>query len=115
MGAEVFGSGSFGWVMVHLLAISVPTSAAASTQTHRRHRGDGCRVHRLLPRPHRLCLCVVVPAHHVGQAPHILVQGLIPLLGGIILLGIGSLALGAVLMIVWEVINPEHFSGVTHD
>ncbi len=33
MGTEVFGTGSVGWIMVHLLAICVLTSAAASTQT----------------------------------------------------------------------------------
>lgn len=33
MGHEVFGGGVTGWVMVHLLAISVLTSASASTQT----------------------------------------------------------------------------------
>ncbi|MEO3938172.1 hypothetical protein V3N99_15650 [Dermatophilaceae bacterium Soc4.6] len=60
--------------------------------------------------------CAWFYRHTMWAKPRdILMQGLIPLLGGIILLGIGSLALGAVLMIVWEVINPEHFSGVTHD
>ena len=33
MGDAVFGSGPVGWVMVHLLAIAVLTSASASTQT----------------------------------------------------------------------------------
>jgi amino acid transporter len=33
MGHEVFGGGAVGWVMVHLLAICVLTSASASTQT----------------------------------------------------------------------------------
>ena len=33
MGHEVFGGGTVGWIMVHLLAISVLTSASASTQT----------------------------------------------------------------------------------
>ena len=33
MGHEVFGGGSVGWIMVHLLAICVLTSASASTQT----------------------------------------------------------------------------------
>ena len=33
MGTEVFGTGTGGWLMVHLLAITVLTSASASTQT----------------------------------------------------------------------------------
>src|ERR1700710_1345134 len=33
MGHEVFGGGAVGWVMVHLLAVCVLTSASASTQT----------------------------------------------------------------------------------
>ncbi len=33
MGHEVFGGGTLGWIMVHLLAITVLTSASASTQT----------------------------------------------------------------------------------
>jgi amino acid transporter len=33
MGHEVFGGGTVGWIMVHLLAICVLTSASASTQT----------------------------------------------------------------------------------
>ena len=33
MGESVFGGGTVGWIMVHLLAISVLTSASASTQT----------------------------------------------------------------------------------
>jgi amino acid transporter len=33
MGHEVFGGGAIGWIMVHLLAICVLTSASASTQT----------------------------------------------------------------------------------
>ncbi len=33
MGHEVFGGGAVGWVMVHLLALTVLTSASASTQT----------------------------------------------------------------------------------
>ena len=33
MGHQVFGGGVVGWVMVHLLALSVLTSASASTQT----------------------------------------------------------------------------------
>jgi amino acid transporter len=33
MGREVFGGGTVGWLMVHLLALSVLTSASASTQT----------------------------------------------------------------------------------
>src|ERR1700712_5288497 len=33
MGHEVFGGGAVGWIMVHLLAICVLTSASASTQT----------------------------------------------------------------------------------
>ena len=33
MGHEVFGGGTIGWIMVHLLAITVLTSASASTQT----------------------------------------------------------------------------------
>ena len=33
MGHQVFGGGAVGWIMVHLLAICVLTSASASTQT----------------------------------------------------------------------------------
>jgi amino acid transporter len=33
MGESVFGGGTVGWIMVHLLAITVLTSASASTQT----------------------------------------------------------------------------------
>jgi amino acid transporter len=33
MGHQVFGGGAIGWIMVHLLAICVLTSASASTQT----------------------------------------------------------------------------------
>ncbi len=33
MGHEVFGGGAVGWIMIHLLAICVLTSASASTQT----------------------------------------------------------------------------------
>jgi amino acid transporter len=33
MGESVFGGGAVGWIMVHLLAITVLTSASASTQT----------------------------------------------------------------------------------
>src|SRR4051794_8309660 len=33
MGHEVFGGGAVGWIMVHLLAVCVLTSASASTQT----------------------------------------------------------------------------------
>jgi len=87
--------------------------------------------------------CVWFYRHTMWAKPRdIVMQGLIPFLGGLILLGafivaaksyfapdyghtsiggvggvfilgVGSLALGALLMVVWNAINPEYFSGAT--
>ncbi|GAA1887706.1 APC family permease [Lapillicoccus jejuensis] len=199
MGHDVFGGGAVGWIMVHLLAICVLTSSAASTQTtilptartalsmaaFKALPERFARIHPryLTPTDSTLWMGAVSIAFYVGltlvsdkvlgdtiaavglmiafyygltgfacawfyrrtmwSSPRdIVMQGVFPLLGGLLLLGafvvasvqyaapdygsttffgiggvfvigIGSLLLGVVLMVVWNALQPDYFRGVT--
>ncbi|MCW2850147.1 MAG: amino acid transporter [Marmoricola sp.] len=199
MGHQVFGGGALGWIMVHLLAITVLTSASASTQTtilptartslsmaaFKAIPARFARIHPkyLTPTDSTIWMGAVSIIFYVGltlvsenilgdtisavglmiafyygltgfacvwfyrrtmwdKPRDILMQGVLPFLGGIILLGafvvacklyaapdygatkiggiggvfligIGSLLLGAVLMFVYQAIAPEYFRGET--
>jgi amino acid transporter len=199
MGHEVFGGGAVGWVMVHLLAICVLTSASASTQTtilptartslsmaaYGAAPKRFARIHPryLTPTDSTLWMGGVSIVFYVGltltseniladtiaavglmiafyygltgfacvwfyrktmwRSPRdVLMQGVLPTLGGVLLLaafvwasktyldpdygytsiggiggvfllGIGSLLLGVVLMLVWQSLSPAYFRGET--
>jgi amino acid transporter len=199
MGHEVFGGGALGWIMVHLLAICVLTSASASTQTtilptartslsmaaFKAIPTRFARIHPkyLTPTDSTIWMGVVSIVFYVGltlvsaniladtiaavglmiafyygltgfacawfyrktmwsKPRDILMQGVLPLLGGILLLvffliacntyrdpdygytsigsiggvfliGVGSLLLGVVLMFVYQGIAPAYFRGDT--
>ena len=199
MGHDVFGGGVIGWIMVHLLAICVLTSASASTQTtilptarttlsmaafkalperfariHPRYltptestiwMGGGASVGYvgltllsaniladtiaavglLIAFYYGLTgfACVWFYRKTLWRKPRdVVMQGLLPLLGGVLLLafffiaaktyadpaygytsiagvggvfliGIGSLLLGVVLMFVYQAIAPAYFRGET--
>ena len=199
MGHEVFGGGTVGWIMVHLLAICVLTSASASTQTtilptartslsmaaFKAIPSRFARIHPkyLTPTDSTIWMGGVSIIFYVGltlvseniladtiaavglmiafyygltgfacvwfyrktmwdKPRDILMQGVIPLLGGLILvvfffiacktyadpdygytsigdiggvfiIGIGSLLLGVVLMFVYQAIAPAYFRGET--
>jgi amino acid transporter len=199
MGHEVFGGGAVGWVMVHLLAICVLTSASASTQTtilptarttlsmaaYGAAPERFARIHPryLTPTDSTLWMGGVSIVFYVGltltseniladtiaavglmiafyygltgfacvwfyrktmwHSPRdVLMQGVLPTLGGVLLLaaffwasktyldptygytsigriggvfllGIGSLLLGVVLMLVWQSLSPAYFRGET--
>ncbi len=199
MGHEVFGGGAVGWIMVHLLAICVLTSASASTQTtilptartslsmaaFKAIPARFARIHPkyLTPTDSTIWMGVVSIIFYVGltllseniladtiaavglmiafyygltgfacvwfyrktmwaKPRDILMQGLLPLLGGLLLvaffviaahtysdpdygytsvgdiggvflIGIGSLVLGVVLMFVYQAIAPAYFRGET--
>lgn len=167
MGHAVFSGGTLGWIMVHLLAITVLTSASASTQTtilptartslsmaaFKAIRGRFARIHPkyLTPTDSTIWMggvsivfyygligfaCVWFYRKTMWEKPRdILMQGIIPFLGGLLLLGfflvacktysakdygythigaidgvfvigIGSLLLGVVLMVIYERIAP---------
>ena len=199
MGKAVFGGGAVGWLMIHLLAITVLTSASASTQTtilptartslsmaaFKAVPSRFAKIHPtyLTPSESTIWMGVVSIVFYVGltlvssniladtigavglliafyygltgfacvwfyrktmwSSPrNILMQGVLPTLGGIILLGaflvacklyaepdygytsiagiggvfllgIGSLLLGLVLMLVWQAVAPAYFRGET--
>ncbi len=199
MGHDVFGGGTVGWIMVHLLAICVLTSASASTQTtilptartslsmaaFKAIPSRFARIHPkyLTPTDSTIWMGGVSIVFYVGltlvsdhiladtiaavglmiafyygltgfacvwfyrktmwdKPRDILMQGIIPLLGGLILvvfffiacktyadpdygytaigdiggvfiIGIGSLLLGVVLMFVYQAIAPAYFRGET--
>jgi amino acid transporter len=199
MGHEVFGGGFVGWIMVHLLAICVLTSASASTQTtilptartslsmaaFKAIPGRFARIHPkyLTPTDSTIWMGVVSIVFYVGltlvseniladtiaavglliafyygltgfacvwfyrktmwrKPRDVVMQGVLPLLGGILLLvfffiacdtyrdpdygytsigsiggvfliGVGSLLLGLVLMFVYQGIAPAYFRGET--
>ncbi|RLV47921.1 APC family permease [Nocardioides mangrovicus] len=199
MGHEVFGGGAVGWIMVHLLAICVLTSASASTQTTilptaRTSLSMGAfqaiprafaRIHPryLTPTVSTVWMGIVSIVVYVGlsllsqniladtiaavglmiafyygltgfacvwfyrktmwdKPRDILMQGVLPLIGGVVLLaffvvacktyadpdygytrlfgiggvfliGIGSLLLGIVLMLAYQAMAPAFFRGET--
>ena len=199
MGHQVFGGGAVGWIMVHLLAICVLTSASASTQTTILPTARTslsmaafgaipkrfARIHPkyLTPSDSTLWMGGVSIIFYVGltlisndiladtiaavglmiafyygltgfacvwfyrktmwaKPRDILMQGLLPLLGGVLLvgffikacytyadpeygytsigsiggvflIGVGSLLLGVVLMFVYQGIAPAYFRGET--
>jgi amino acid transporter len=199
MGHEVFGGGLVGWIMVHLLAICVLTSASASTQTtilptartslsmaaFKAIPGRFARIHPkyLTPSDSTIWMGGVSIVFYVGltliseniladtiaavglmiafyygltgfacvwfyrktmwgRPRNIIMQGVLPFLGGLLLLtffviacntyadpdygytsigrvggvfliGVGSLLLGLVLMFVYQSIAPEYFRGET--
>jgi amino acid transporter len=199
MGKAVFGGGTVGFIMVHLLAITVLTSASASTQTtilptartslsmaaFKAIPTRFARIHPtyLTPSDSTIWMGAVSIVFYVGltllssniladtigavglmiafyygltgfacvwfyrktmwaKPRDMVMQGLFPLLGGIILLGafivacklyaepdygytsiagiggvfligIGSLLLGVVLMFAWQAVAPEYFRGET--
>ncbi|MEO7058339.1 MAG: APC family permease [Lapillicoccus sp.] len=199
MGHEVFGGGTVGWIMVHLLAISVLTSASASTQTtilptarttlsmavFKAIPSRFARIHpkHLTPTDSTIGMGIVSVLFYVGltlisdriladtiaavglmiafyygltgfacvwfyrktmwaKPRDILMQGVIPLIGGLLLLaafviaaktyanpdegstsifgiggifvlGVGSLVLGVVLMLAWNAVAPAYFRGET--
>jgi amino acid transporter len=199
MGHEVFGGGTTGWIMVHLLAICVLTSASASTQTtilptartslsmaaFKAIPTRFARIHPkyLTPTDSTIWMGAVSIIFYVGltlvseniladtiaavglmiafyygltgfacvwfyrktmwdKPRDILMQGIVPFLGGVILvaffiiacktyadpdygytsigdvggvfiIGIGSLLLGVVLMFVYQAIAPAYFRGDT--
>ncbi len=199
MGHEVFGGGAVGWIMVHLLAICVLTSASASTQTtilptartslsmaaFKAIPGRFARIHPkyMTPSDSTIWMGGVSIVFYVGltlvseniladtiaavglmiafyygltgfacvwfyrktmwgKPRNVIMQGLLPLLGGLLLLtfffiacktyadpdygftsigsvggvfiiGVGSLLLGVVLMFVYQAIAPEYFRGET--
>ncbi len=199
MGREVFGGGTVGFVMVHLLAISVLTSASASTQTtilptarttlsmavFKAVPERFARIHPryLTPTDSTIGMGIVSIVFYVGltlisqniladtiaavglmiafyygltgfacawfyrktmwaRPRDIIMQGVIPFVGGLLLLaafvwaaktyanpdqgstsifgiggifilGVGSLLLGVVLMLVWSAVAPAYFRGET--
>ncbi len=199
MGHEVFGGGALGWIMVHLLAICVLTSASASTQTtilptartslamaaFKAIPSRFAKIHPkyLTPTESTIWMGGVSIVFYVGltlvseniladtiaavglmiafyygltgfacawfyrktmwsKPRDILMQGVLPLLGGILLMvfffiacntyrdpdygytsvgsiggvfliGVGSLLLGVVLMFVYQAIAPAYFRGDT--
>jgi amino acid transporter len=201
MGREVFGSSTVGWIMVHLLAICVLTSASASTQTtilptartslsmavYGAAPKRFARIHPkyLTPTDSTLWMGAVSIIFYVGltliseniladtieavglliafyygltgfacvwfyrktltrSTRDLIMQGIIPGLGGLLLLfafviacklyaapdwgaggthiggvggvfiiGIGSLLAGFVLMFIWQSISPSYFRGET--
>ena len=199
MGHQVFGGGAVGWIMVHLLAICVLTSASASTQTtilptartslsmavFKAIPERFARVHPryLTPTDSTIWMGGVSIVFYVGltliseniltdtiaavglmiafyygltgfacvwfyrktlrsSTRNLIMQAILPGLGGIILLaafiwacktyadpeygytsvggiggvfilGVGSLLLGVVLMFVWQSIRPGYFRGET--
>lgn len=201
MGESVFGGGTVGWIMVHLLAITVLTSASASTQTtilptartslsmavFKAAPARFARIHPkyLTPTDSTIWMGAVSIAFYVGltliseniladtieavglmiafyygltgfacvwfyrktmwSSPRdIVMQGLFPFLGGsillvafvwaaklyaapdwgaggthigsvggVFLLGIGSLLVGVVAMVIWQMIEPAYFRGET--
>ena len=199
MGHQVFGGGTVGWIMVHLLAICVLTSASASTQTtilptartslsmavYGAAPKRFARIHPkyLTPTDSTLWMGGISIIFYVGltltseniladtiaavglmiafyygltgfacvwfyrktmwsKPRDILMQGVIPTLGGVLLLaafiyasktyldpdygytsiggvggvfllGIGSLVAGVVLMFIWQSISPAYFRGDT--
>ncbi len=199
MGHEVFGGGTLGFIMVHLLAITVLTSASASTQTtilptartalsmaaFKAIPDRFARIHPrfLTPTDATIGMGLVSIVFYVGltlissniladtiaavglmiafyygltgfacawfyrktmrgSLRDVVMQGVLPLTGGVILLGfflyasktyldpeygytsigsiggvfllgIGSLALGVVLMLVYQGIRPAYFRGET--
>ena len=199
MGHEVFGGGAIGWIMVHLLAICVLTSASASTQTtilptartslsmaaFKAVPARFARIHPkyLTPTDSTIWMGGVSIVFYVGltlvsqniladtiaavglmiafyygltgfacvwfyrktmwdKPRDVLMQGVLPFLGGLVLLvfffiacktyadsdygytsighlggvfiiGIGSLLLGVVLMFVYQAIAPAYFRGET--
>lgn len=199
MGHEVFGGGSLGWIMIHLLAITVLTSASASTQTtilptartslsmaaFKAIPGRFAKIHPkyLTPTESTIWMGCVSIVFYVGLTllseniladtiaavglliafyygltgfacvwfyrktlthnfRDLVMQGVLPLLGGVLLLsfflvacntyrdpdygytsvgsiggvfilGVGSLLLGVVLMFVYQAIAPEYFRGET--
>lgn len=201
MGESVFGGGTVGWIMVHLLAITVLTSASASTQTtilptartslsmavFKAAPARFARIHPkyLTPTDSTIWMggasilfyvgltliseniladtieavglmiafyygltgfaCVWFYRKTMWSSPRdIIMQGLFPFLGGVILLvafvwaaklytapdwgaggthlggvggvfllGIGSLLIGFVFMFIWQAIAPEYFRGET--
>ena len=201
MGESVFGGGTVGWIMVHLLAITVLTSASASTQTtilptartslsmavFKAAPARFARIHPkyLTPTDSTIWMggasilfyvgltliseniladtieavglmiafyygltgfaCVWFYRKTMWSSPRdIIMQGLFPLLGGVILLvsfvwaaklytapdwgaggthvggvggvfllGIGSLLVGFVFMFIWQSVAPAYFRGET--
>ena len=201
MGESVFGGGAVGWVMVHLLAITVLTSASASTQTtilptartslsmavFKAAPARFARIHPkyLTPTDSTIWMGAASIAFYVGltliseniladtieavglmiafyygltgfacvwfyrktmwsRPRDIVMQGLFPFLGGsillvafiwaaklyaapdwgaggthigsvggVFLLGIGSLLFGVVMMVIWQMIEPAYFRGET--
>ncbi|QWZ08745.1 APC family permease [Nocardioides panacis] len=199
MGHDVFGGGVVGWIMVHLLAICVLTSASASTQTtilptartslsmaaFKAIPERFARIHPtyLTPSDSTIWMGGVSIVFYVGltllsaniladtiaavglliafyygltgfacawfyrrtmwrKPRDVLMQGVLPLLGGVLLLaffliaaktyadpsygytsiagvggvfliGIGSLLLGVVLMFVYQAVSPAYFRGDT--
>jgi amino acid transporter len=199
MGHEVFGGGVVGWVMVHLLAVCVLTSASASTQTTILPTARTslsmaafgaapkrfARIHPryLTPTDSTIWMGAVSIVFYVGltltseniladtiaavglmiafyygltgfacvwfyrktmwRSPRdVLMQGVLPFLGGVLLLaalvwssksyldpdygytsvggiggvfllGVGSLLLGLVLMFAWQAASPAYFRGET--
>ncbi len=199
MGHQVFGGGTVGWIMVHLLAICVLTSASASTQTTILPTARTslsmaafgaapkrfARIHPkyLTPTDSTIWMGAVSIIFYVGltltskniladtiaavglmiafyygltgfacvwfyrktmwsKPRDILMQGVIPGLGGLLLLGafiwasktyldpdygytsiggiggvfllgIGSLVAGVMLMFIWQSISPAYFRGET--
>jgi amino acid transporter len=199
MGHEVFGGGAVGWIMVHLLAICVLTSASASTQTtilptartslsmavFKAAPARFAKIHPkyLTPTESTIWMGVVSIIFYVlltltseniladtiaavglliafyygltgfacvwfyrktlGKKPRdLLMQGIVPGfgglllvafflyacktyadpdygyttiggIGGVFLIGVGSLVLGLVLMFVWQLVEPAYFRGET--
>jgi amino acid transporter len=199
MGHQVFGGGLVGWVMVHLLAVCVLTSASASTQTTILPTARTslsmavfgaapkrfARIHPtyLTPTDSTLWMGGVSIVFYVGltltseniladtiaavglmiafyygltgfacvwfyrrtmwrKPRDIVMQGVLPGLGGVLLvgaffwasktyldpnygytsvggiggvflIGVGSLLLGVVLMLVWQAVSPAYFRGDT--
>ncbi|WP_395691841.1 APC family permease [Nocardioides sp.] len=199
MGSAVFGSGAFGWVMIHLLSISILTSASASTQTTILptartalsmaafkaipERFDRIHPRYLTPTDSTVWMGVVSIAFYVGltllsaniladtiaavglmiafyygltgyacvwfyrrtfwyRPRDLVMQGLLPFLGGtmllgafvwasktyadpnygytsianvggVFLLGVGSLVIGVVLMVIRQAVSPAYFRGET--
>lgn len=199
MGQAVFGGGAFGWIMIHLLAITVLTSASASTQTtilptartslamaaFKAAPARFARIHPtyLTPSDSTIWMGVISIIFYVGltllssniladtigavglmiafyygltgfacvwfyrktmwSSPrNIVMQGVLPLLGGltllsafvvacvlyadpdwgytsiagiggVFLLGVGSLLLGVILMLIWQAAAPAYFRGET--
>ncbi len=199
MGHEVFGGGAVGWIMIHLLAICVLTSASASTQTtilptartslsmavfkaaparfakiHPRYLtptestiwmgGVSILFYVLLTLTSENILadtiaavglliafyygltgfaCVWFYRKTLSKKPRdLIMQGVIPGfgglllvafflyacktyadpdygyttiggIGGVFLIGVGSLLLGLVLMFAWQAVSPEYFRGET--